>query len=494
MPDTRKFVERHGLWTSDQHEAAERLTSALDGVEMVRVSWPDQYGLLRGKSLSKAAFLSSLGNGIEITMAPFFFDIANDIVYNPFIPGGGFGIPELSGSPSVFMVPDPGTFRELPWAPGTGWVLADLYMRDGSPFPFAPRGILKRALDELHQDGHEFMAGLEVEWYLTRIVDPMLAPEHLGGPGAPAEPPQVMPVAHGYSYLLESHLDEIDVLLEPLRKNLLALGLPMRTIEDEWAPSQVETTFDALPGMAAADAMVLFRSATKQMYRRMGYLATFMCQPAIGSFYSNGWHLHMSLRDRDTGENAFAPPEMGQPLSALGAQFVAGVLEHGSAASVFTTPTVNGYRRRRPFSLAPDRATWAFDNRGAMMRVISTGPGDAAARVENRVGEPAANPYLYMASQIAAGMDGYRRQLELPPTSDEPYGQTDRPLLPATLWEAVGILKDDKFYRERFGEAFVDYLVTMKEHEVNRFQKANGGDTMPPEVTPWEHREYFELF
>jgi glutamine synthetase len=493
VAETRKFIESHGLWTEEQQAAAERIGSALDGLEVVRVSSPDQHGLLRGKCLTTAAFRSALRDGIEITMAPFCFDTANEIVFNPFIPGGGFGIPELSGSPNVFMVPDPVTFTTLPWAPRTGWVLADFYMRDGRPFPFAPRNVLRHALDELDRAGYEFIAGLEVEWYLTRIVDPMLEPQHLGGPGVPAQPPKVMPVAHGYSYLAESHLDEIDPIIEPLRRHLLELGLPVRTFDDELGPGQVETTFDPLPGMAAADAMVLFRSATKQICRRQGHLATFMCKPAIPGFFSSGWHLHMSLADH-TGKNAFTPTTAGEPLSDVGQHFVAGILERARSASVFTTPTVNGYRRRKPYSLAPDRATWGLDNRGAMVRVISD-LGDPASHIENRVGESAANPYLYLASQVVAGGDGVQSKLEPPPISDEPYAQTDRPALPTTLWEALAVLKEDPFYRVRFGDAFIDYLVTIKESEVNRFQKSVGVEAaMPDEVTTWEHNEYFEKF
>jgi len=490
VAETRQFIERHQLWSEAQQAAAEGIEAELDGLEMVRVSWPDQHGLLRGKFLTAAAFRAALANGIEITMAPFCFDTANDIVFNPFIPGGGFGIPELSGSPNVFMVPDPTTFKVLPWADRTGWVLADLYLRDGRPFPFAPRNILRQALATLSRDGYQFVAGLEVEWYLSRLVDPMLAPEHLGGPGVPAAPPQVMPVAHGYSYMAEAHLDEIDPLLEPLRRALIGLRLPLRTFDDEWGPGQVETTFDVLPGLACADAMVLFRSATKQIARRAGHLATLMCHPAIAGFCSSAWHLHMSLADRE-GQNAFTPAA-GEPLSAVGRHFVAGLLERGPVASVFTTPTINGYRRRRPYSLAPDRATWGFDNRGAMIRVISN-PDDPTSHIENRVGEPAANPYLYLASQVAAGHDGIAKKLDPPPISDEPYSQSDRPVLPTTLWDALAVLREDPFYRARFGDAFIDYLVAIKESEVNRFQKAVGAE-MPETVSPWEQSEYFELF
>lgn len=496
-----EFIERHGLWTEEQKEAAEQVKNEVEKheLEVIRLSWPDQHGLLRGKFLSKDTFLSALESGLEITMGPFFFDTANDIVFNPFIAGGGFEMPELSGSPNVRMVPDPLTFRILPWAPKTGWLLADLYFRDGRPFPFAPRSILKAALDELRDKGYEFVAGLEVEWHLTRIVDPMLEPEHLGAPGNPAEPPRVMPVAHGYSYLLENHLDEIDTVLQPLRSALLDLEMPLRTIDDEWGPSQVETIFDVMPALEAADAMVLFRSATKQICRRQGYLATFMCQPAIAGFYASGWHLHSSLAHTETGENLFTPQGQGEPLSQIGKHYVAGILDHASASSVFTTPTISGYRRVKPFSLAPDRVTWGFDNRGAMIRVISS-PGDPSSHVENRAGEPAANPYLYIASQVVAGLDGIYNRTEPPPIADEPYAQTDQPVLPPTLQQALAVLKQDTFFREKFGDRFVDYLIRIKENEWNRFAQSLEGqesaleEKVPDQVTAWEHKEYFELF
>lgn len=494
-----KFIEQHGLWSPAQAEAAEQVKAAVEerGLETIRVSWPDQHGLLRGKSLTRRGFYSALENGTEITMAPFFFDTANAIVFNPFIAGGGFGIPALSGSPNVIMVPDPLTFQILPWAPNTGWLLADLYMRSGTPFPFAPRTILRTALERLRSAGYEFIAGLEIEWYLTKIIDPMLEPTQLGAPGSPADPPRVLPVAHGYNYLLENHLDEIDEVVQPLRRDLEAVGLPVRTIDDEWAPSQIETTFDVLPGLAAADATVLFRNATKQFCRRRGYLASFMCNPAIPGFYSSGWHLHSSLARVADGQNAFVPRDGSEVLPEVGRQVVGGLLEHACAASVFTTPTVNGYRRRRPYSLAPDRATWGFDNRAAMIRVLG-GPGDPTSHIENRVGEPAANPYLYIASQVVASLDGIENRTDPGPMSDEPYAALERPTLPTTLAEALDVLKADSFYRKQFGDQFIDYLVTMKGSEVARFQQSlgDGADKsqLPEQVTEWEHREYFELF
>ena len=175
-----------------------------------------------------------------------------------------------------------------------------------------------------------------------------------------------------------------------------------------------------------------------------------------------------------------------------------GLLAHAGAACVFTTPTINGYKRAKPFSLAPDRATWGIENRGAMLRVQG-GLNDLAAHIENRIGEPAANPYLYMAAQIFAGLDGIERQLDPGLPSEAPYAAIDKPLLPKTLIEATALLKQDELLRRSFGDEFIDYIVKIKEFEWDRFVKylesagisaENATDT----VTDWEQREYFELY
>ena len=497
MSNPAKFIDRHGLYTPAQAAAAARSVELVEthGIEVVRIVWPDQYGLLRGKALTRAAFHASLKSGVEITMAPFFFDPANAIVLNPFTPDGGFAVEGLGGSPNVTMVPDPGTFTVLPWAPKTALVFADLYMTNGKPFPLAPRTILRQTLDRLAEQNLRLVGGIEMEWYLTRIVDDMLGKGSLGAPGTPADPPVVAPVARGYSYLLVDHLDEIDDAIAPIREAVVAMGLPLRSFDDEWAPSQVETTFDVVDGLAIADTASLFKMAAKQIAKRNGYIASFMCTPAVAGFYASGWHLHTSIADATTGENLMVPDE-GEALSELGRHYVGGSLAHGVAASVFTTQTVNGYRRRRPYSLAPDRLTWAYDNRAAMMRVISA-PGDQASHVENRVGESAANPYLYVAAQAAAGLDGIENKTDPGPLSEDPYS-ADVAQLPTTLAEAVDALEADDFFRSAFGSTFVDYLVTMKRSEVTRYEawcKENpDADGYVNGVTDWEQREYFELF
>jgi glutamine synthetase len=475
------FVARFAQWSHEQREAAARVLRLAEErqVEMVRIAFPDQHGLLRGKALMAGEVAGAFAGGVSITSSLLAKDTSNKTVFPVWSAGGGFGLAAFEGAGDLVMVPDPLTFRVLPWAHKTGWMLADIYLPDGRPVPYATRHIYRTALSRLAAAGYDYVAGLEVELHIFRLESDRMWPEDSGQPG---KPPLISILTQGYQYLSEQRLDQLEPALEIVRRDLVALGLPLRSVECEFGPSQCELTFGAQVGLAPADTMVLVRSAVKQICRRHGLHATFMCRPRIPNVMSSGWHLHQSLKDR-SGANAFMPARAGELISDAGRHFLAGLLAHARAGTAFTTPTLNGYKRFRPHSLAPDRAIWGHDNRGVMVRVLG-GAGDPATRLENRVGEPAANPYLYMASQVLAGLDGLERRLDPGPAADAPY-DTKAELLPRSLAEAVAALRHDAFFRAALGDAFVDYLITIKEAEIARFNA---------EVTEWEQREYFEMF
>jgi glutamine synthetase len=449
------------------------------GIETVRFAFADQHGLLRAKSIAAAEVPSALERGVGFPSSLLAKDTSNKTVFPVFTAGAGFGVPELEGAADAVMVADASTWRVLPWAPRTGWLLCDLRFANGKPVPFDTRGLLRGALDSLAAAGYGYRAGLEIEFHIFRILDARLRPEDAGQPGSP---PEVGLLSTGYQLLSETRHDQLEPALDLLRAGLSGLGLPLRSFECEFGPSQAEVTLGVQDGLAAADAMILFRSATKQILRRHGYHATFMCRPKLPNLMSSGWHLHQSLVETSGKENAFTPSEAGQPLSPIGLRFLAGLLEHARAAVAFATPTLNGYKRYRPYSLAPERIVWGRDNRGAMLRVLG-GAGDPATRIENRIGEPAANPYLYFASQIHCGLDGLRRKLDPGPPELTPY-ESKAQLLPRSLEEAIGHLKASKLLREALGQAFVDYYCRIKEAEIARFHL---------EVSEWEQREYFDL-
>lgn len=491
------FVGIHNLRSKEEEEMIERIKATIQekDIRLIRVAWADQHGISRAKTMTVPAFLRVLENGLEFNTGPLFFDTGSAIVFNPFEEGGGFDLEEMTGCPNYRLIPDPTTFKVLPWAPHTAWILSDAYLKDGRPLPFDSRGILKKALNEFKASGFEYITGIEVEWNLMKIEDHKLKPEYMGAPGIAAVAPTVLSSARGYQYHLESHLDEANDLLFAISEALSALGLPLSTMEDEWGPSQQEFTFDPLSGLEAADTMLLFRNTVKQICKRHGYIGSFMCRPAFSSFVSSGWHLHQSIQSLETGENILKDPYERSPMSETGKHFIGGILKHANAASVFTTPTINGFKRLNPNSLAPDRAGWGDDNRGTMIRVIGA-PGEKNVRFENRIGEPAANPYLYLASQLIAGHHGIQQKIDPGVPSKEAYND-NREKLPLSLREAVEALKKDTLYRDKMGDLFVDYIIKIKESEIARYEsfvEENQIENHQRTVTDWEQREYFDLF
>jgi len=489
------FIEQHGLWTDEQRRQAEEIRRRIEqnDLHLIRLAWADPYGATRTKAVTPAAFSAALTSGYNTNVATWTLDASGARTFSSFIRGGGMELPEMTGSPNIIIVPDPGTFRVLPWASGIGWVLCDEYFRSGVPFHFSPRHLLRKQVRRLAGKGMELVVGLEIEWYLLRATE-ALTDEHIGAPGVRGRPVKTAPMEPGYVLYSESNLDAMQDVLSGLVAAFEKIDLPLRSIENEWGPGQVECTFAARPALEAADQALLFRTATRQICRRMGCFATFMCRPALKGYCSSGWHLHQSLVDRKTGHNAFMPDREHEHLAPLGLAFVGGLLEHAASCSAFATPTVNGYRRFRPNSLAPDRATWCYDHRGVMIRVLG-GKDDPATRLENRLGEPAANPYLYIMSQVVAGIDGIDNGRDPGPPDEEPYS-ADRPMLPTSLPAALDALERDFAFRSELGSIFVDYYLRLKRNEAGRFEQwlKNNGVKAGEEPTQWEQDEYFDFF
>ncbi|MDV2477898.1 glutamine synthetase family protein [Rhodococcus zopfii] len=492
------FIEMHSLWTPRQKAKAAEILAQIeeDGLEVIRMSFCDPHGLSRSKAVTASSFASVLRNGIDCSPGPFIFDTGLDLVFNPFERGGGLNDDEMTGAGSFVLVPDPETFHVLPWADKAGWIIGDEYFKSGRPVPFSSRQLLKRMLGEVEARDLQYVVGLEVEWYLTRLIDLKNDLESVGGFGSPGAAPVVAPVNLGYQFNSENLIDEVEGLIREIRSTLLSFGIPLRTTEHESGPGQMEFTFDPMPALEAADAMLLFRTTVKQLCARAGYHATFMCAPALSGFDASGWHLHQSLFDRGVGENVFVAQGEGEFVSEFATHFAGGLVHHAAATAIFAAPTVNGYKRFSDrFSLSPDRATWSADNRGTYLRVLG-GPGDPATHFENRLGEPAANPYLYMASQLIAGLDGVDNKIDPGPLTDNPH-EKDLPRLPSSLAQAADALDASELFRRSAGDAFVDFYLGLKRNEWRRYiqyLEENGIREDQNTVTEWEQREYFRSF
>jgi glutamine synthetase len=509
------FAQRCGADTPERLAACERLIAlvAQGGVAEIRLAWCDQHGMLRGKTLTPAALPSALQGGIGMVATIALKDTSDRTAWKVFEPGATADLPGFAQANNLVLLPDPSSLQMLPWTAGpqqgqalagpVAWLRCDAYFQNGEPLWACTRRQLQRAINALAGHGWALRCGLEVEFHIYRVLpdgwDLALDPHQADWPGLP---PQVQLLHPGYELLGEAHADRCHEALSIVRKTAQGLGLPLTSLEIELGPSQFEAVFDVQDPLAAADGMVLFRNGVKQALARAGYHASFMCRPPFAQIMSSGWHLHQSVIDQQ-GQSVLAS-EGTSLLSATGQHWLAGLLAHAPAMSALAVPTVNGFERFRPHALAPQRMVWGHDNRGAMLRVVGQ-PGNPSTHFENRLGEPLANPYLYLASQIWAGLDGVAQSRPLPPACDHPYqaipaapaasavpagsieptAATDR--LPSSLSVALEHLQNDATYLAGFGEGFVAYYAQIKAQEIQRF--AASQDPME-----WQRREYFGRF
>ena len=466
-----------------------------EAIETVRVGWCDLHGVLRGKTLVASALAGAFESGVGMVSTILLKDTSDRTAYRIFEPGVGAALPGFGFANNLVLRLDPTSFRVLPWAPSTGWVRGEACFEDGAAVPIDTRRVLQAALARLRAAGYEMQCGLEVEFHIYRLAgrdgDRSLDPARAAWPG---EPPEVTMIHPGYNLLAEGWADMADEPLAIVRAAAQGLGLPLRSLEIELGPSQVEAVFDPTDALAAADQMVLFRNGVRQALRRAGYHASFVCRPPFPNVMASGWHLHQSLVDRASGMNAFtrAAPADGSSevdathtLSDVGAHYLAGLLAHGRAMAPFCAPTINAYARFRPNAMAPQSVVWGRDNRGAMLRVLGR-CGDAATRIENRIGEPMANPYLYLAAQIDAGLDGIERRLAAPPSVGAPYAGAGESL-PTALGAALDALGADAELARAFTPQVVDWFVRIKRFELERHAAADDSDV-------WQAREYFSRF
>ena len=457
------------------------------GIEQVRVAWADLHGSHRGKTVvcTADALTNALQQGVGMVSTLLLKDTADRTAFQIFEPGALAALPGFGAANNLLLLPDPCSFAVLPWAPRTGWLRADTFWEDGSVVEVDPRRVLQRALAALAESGHGLKCGLEIEFHIYRITDDGLA---VDAAGWPAGPPTLRHTHPGYKLLAEDHADLLDDALNIVRGTALALGLPLRSLEIEFGPSQVEAVFDATDALTAADQLLQFRNAMRQALRRAGLHASFVCKPPLPHSMASGWHLHQSLVDRG-GHNVMArtaaadnAPGARQWLSDAGAQWLAGLLAHAPALAAVCAPSIPAYSRFRASLMAPQAAVWGRDNRGAMLRVIG-GPGDAATRIENRIGEPMANPYLAIAAQVWAGLHGLQQALQEPPESGAPY-DTAHTLLPASLDEALQALAQDAVLQQGLGTPMCQVYQAVKQQELARHAQAE-------DKALWERCEYF---
>ena len=496
------LAQRSGLQTAARQAAVQALLQRLQqgDIHRVRVAWCDLHGQFRCKTLlcrdQTEGLAAALNDGVGMVSTVLLKDSSDRTAFAVFEPDALQALPGFGAANNLLLLPDPASFAVLPWAPHTGWLRADSFWADGTAVQADPRGVLQRALAELAAAGLALRCGLELEFHVYRIVSDATRPDEAHWPG---EPPEVQLLHPGYCLLGEAHGDRAHQALELIADTALGLGLPLRSLEIEMGPSQFEAVFAATDALTAADHMVRFRSAVRQALARHGLYASFVCKPPFAGAVASGWHIHQSLVDLQgrpvmhpparTGDTSHGPDhptgDAARWLSPTGVHWLAGLLAHSAGMTALCAPSITAYSRFAGSMMAPQAAVWALDNRGAMLRVICGASDEEAhhTRIENRIAEPLANPYLALASQVLAGLHGLRGQLAAAPACETPYA-SDAPPLPTTLAQALDALAADAVLRGGLGEPLHTVYQAVKQQELKRHAQA-----ADPAV--WERREYF---
>jgi glutamine synthetase len=425
------------------------------GVDVVRVSYPDLIGVDRGRDVLVDELAAAVEHGLAFCRAIYHTSPRGDVVP---VQGG-----LEAGLPDITVYPDLATIAPLPWEPGAAWCLGEAYAADGEVAGESPRSVARRVASQLESAGYSLVCGPELEFFVCEQ-----------GPDG-----QWHRYANelGNVYVVGRKGDPQGLLLHMLRQ-LRDAELRVTAANHEFSPGQFEINLGHSGLVDAADRSFRLKSAVQEIARLRGLLATFMAKP-FNDEGGSGFHVHVSLGD-DSGANVFGDPDGPDGLSAQGRYAIGGVLRHARALSALLNPTINSYKRFGPDTLAPWLIDWGLDNRSAMVRIPpERGPG---ARMEVRLGDATANPYLGMAAIGAAVYLGIQDKVE-PPAKLEGYGYdpASADMLPMRLSDALGALESDTELADVLGRYFTTSFLQYKRNEIERFERY---------VTDWEFGEY----
>ena len=361
--------------------------------------------------------------------------------------------------PDMLAVPDTASVIRLPWQPDVAWVAGDLVM-DGRPVAQAPRVVLKNLVARAAAEGLRMKSGVEAEYHL------------LDAGGAGLSDPRDIDAKPCYDQqALMRRYDVVSAICDAM----LELGWGPYQNDHEDANGQFEMNWDYDDALVTADRHAFFKFMVKSIAEKHGLRATFMPKP-FPNLTGNGCHAHVSVWDGGGQANLFHDPGGELGLSALARHFLGGVLHHAEGLCAVTNPIVNSYKRiNAPVTASgatwsPNTVSWTGNNRTHMARIPDEG------RIEFRLADGAANPYLLQAAYLAAGLDGIAHRRDPGARSDIDMYAEGRPgrgfrRLPNYLLDAVRAFDRNAVLKDALGAEFSSAYVKLKMQEWDAYSR-----------------------
>ncbi|QOV20961.1 type I glutamate--ammonia ligase [Blautia liquoris] len=439
-----------------EHRTREMIlkTAREEDVEFIRLQFTDMLGNLRNMAVTKSQLKKALDN---------------DCIFDASTLDGFSGQEETE----LCLHPDPDSFVILPWRPQQGKVarmICDIYQTDQKAYSLCSRGILKRVMNEAHVMGYDFIAGPECEFFLFHTDDD-------------GRPTRLTHDRAGYFDL--GPLDLGENARRDMVLTLEDMGFQVESSYHEAAPGQHEIDFHHFSGLEAADSLMTFKFAVRTIAKRHGLHATFMPKPTAGE-NGSGMHINCILRDAN-GNNVFYDEKNDLGLSQTAYYFIGGILKHIRGMSLITNPLVNSYKRLVSGFEAPVFIGWALKSKSQILRIPSS--RGEKTKIELRSPDSSANPYLVLASILAAGLDGIKNEVHPPKNMEENLNNLSKKelenreisLLPGNLDEAIQAFEEDTFLSQVLGADFAGRLIEMKRAEWEDYIQ---------QVTDWEIDRY----
>jgi len=425
-----------------------------ENIQLVRFAYCDYSGVTRAKVIHVSHLANKLREGIGLTRAQMAINLLEELI----------DIEGMEPVGEVRLVADPDTFSVLPWTPGSASILCDQLDHNHLNWGACPRSFLKDMVAQAEGMGIKIEATFEDEFYLAR-----------------EENNTYIPFDHAPVYS-SIGLDLSAQVMHDIVKALVEQDIVVEQAINEYGPGQQEISVRHVPAVRAADNQIKLRDTVRGVALQHNLLASFAPKPfpeEIGS----GCHVHFSLWDTESQHNLLYDSHDSRGLSAIGRQFIAGVLDHLPALIALTCPSYNSYRRLQPHTWSAAYTAWGFDNREASVRVASPfwGREEQTYNVELKSVDGSANPYVALGGIIAAGLDGIKRQLQPgQPCEHDPakLSEAERAAnhirrLPTSMHEALDNLSQDSLLMGALGDLMSRSYIAIRRSEERAFAEKN---------------------